>query len=75
MARSICLSHRALRVLRTFHSSKSSAGFFFIGGRPADLPANKAIPNHSPYFFIDEGALRVHAMSRLAADYLRAGAD
>ncbi len=25
--------------------------FFFIGGRPADIPAEKAIPNHSPYFF------------------------
>ncbi len=53
-------------------------GFFFcIGGRPADRPASKAIPNHSPYFYVDEGALPlgVHAMSRLASDYLRAGAQ
>ena len=46
--------------------------FFFIGGRPADLPANKAIPNHSPYFYIDEGALPLGVCDvSLDADYLR----
>ena len=52
-------------------------GFFFIGGRPSDVPAKMAIPNHSPFFYVDEGALPlgVHAMSRLAVDYLRAGAQ
>lgn len=47
--------------------------FFFIGGRPLDVPLQDAIPNHSPYFYVDEGALQpaVHAMSRLAVDYLR----
>ena len=51
--------------------------FFFIGGRPSDVPAKMAIPNHSPFFYVDEGALPlgVHAMSRLAMDYLRAGAQ
>jgi amidohydrolase len=46
--------------------------FFFIGGRPADVPAERAIPNHSPLFYVDEGALvpGVEAMSRLAFDYL-----
>lgn len=32
-------------------------GFFFIGGCPADVPIEKAIPNHSPFFYADEGAL------------------
>ncbi len=46
--------------------------FFFIGGRPADVPLAQAIPNHSPLFYVDEGALvlGVEAMSRLAVDYL-----
>jgi len=47
--------------------------YFFIGGRPSDVPPSEAIPNHSPFFYVDEAALPlgVHAMSRLAADYLR----
>ena len=46
--------------------------FFFIGGRPADIPAEEAIPNHSPHFYIDEAALKpgVRAMVNLAVDYL-----
>lgn len=61
----------------SFFQEQVPGFFFFIGGRPADLPASKAIPNHSPYFYVDEGALPlgVHAMSRLAVDYLRAGAQ
>ena len=61
----------------SFFQEQVPGFFFFIGGRPADLPASKAIPNHSPYFYVDEGALPlgVHAMSRLASDYLRAGAE
>ena len=61
----------------SFFQEQVPGFFFFIGGRPADLPASKAIPNHSPYFYVDEGALPlgVHAMSRLASDYFRAGAE
>ena len=46
--------------------------FFFIGGRPADIPAEQAIPNHSPFFFVDETALLpgVRVMASLAYDYL-----
>ena len=46
--------------------------FFFIGGRPADIPADKAIPNHSPFFYVDEAAFKpaVRAMANLAIDYL-----
>ena len=38
---------------------------------------SEAIPNHSPYFYVDEGALPpgVYAISRLAVDYLRAGSN
>ena len=50
--------------------------YFFIGGRPADVPEEEAIPNHSPFFYVDEGALRpgVRAMSNLAYDYLSGAA-
>ncbi|MCY4214015.1 MAG: amidohydrolase [Gammaproteobacteria bacterium] len=46
--------------------------FFFIGGRPADIPAEKSIPNHSPFFHVDEAAFQpaVRAMVNLAFDYL-----
>ena len=46
--------------------------FFFIGGRPADIPAEEAIPNHSPHFHVDEAAFKpaVRAMTNLAFDYL-----
>ena len=51
--------------------------FFFIGGRPADVPVEKAIPNHSPMFDVDESALfqGVLAMTNLAVDYLQANSD
>lgn len=46
--------------------------FFFVGARPAAIAAQNAVPNHSPLFDIDEGALRpaVMLMSHLAVDYL-----
>ncbi len=56
-----------------FYQQEIPGFFFFIGGRPADIPAEKAIPNHSPYFFVDESALLpgVQAMVRMAYDYLQ----
>lgn len=59
----------------SFFQEQVPGFFFFIGARPADVPGKMAIPNHSPYFYVDEGALPlgVHAMTRLAVDYLRAG--
>ena len=56
----------------SFYQAEVPGLFFFIGGRPADVPAAEAIPNHSPLFYVDEGALLpgVRAMSRLAFDYL-----
>jgi amidohydrolase len=61
----------------SFFQEQVPGFFFFIGGRPVDVPVSEAIPNHSPYFYVDEGALPlgVHAMSRLAVDYLRADSN
>ncbi len=50
-------------------------GFFFrIGCIPPEVDLRKAVPNHSPRFFMDERCLRVgvKAMSSLAADWLAA---
>ena len=61
----------------SFYQEKIPGFFFFIGGRPADVAASDAIPNHSPYFYVDESALLpgVRAMSQLAVDYLNAIAE
>ena len=48
--------------------------FFFMGVTPADRDLEKAAPNHSPHFYIDESGLvlGVRAMTNLAWDYLTA---
>lgn len=61
----------------SFYQEQVPGLFFFIGARPPDVPQAEAIPNHSPLFDIDEGALvlGVEAMSRLAVDYLQRSGD
>ena len=46
--------------------------FVFLGARPNGTPKNEAAPNHSPYFLIDESALKlgVRTLASLALDYL-----
>lgn len=57
----------------SFYVENVPGFFFFIGGRPAHIPAENAVPNHSPFFYADEGALvpGVKAMSFMAVDFLR----
>ncbi len=57
----------------SYYQEKVPGFYFFIGGRPKDIPQEKAISNHSPYFNVDEDALLpgTIAMSRLALDYLK----
>lgn len=49
--------------------------YFFVGATPQGEDALKAPANHSPKFFMDEGALKVGMESMLQAtlDYLNAG--
>ncbi len=56
----------------SFYQQHVPGMFFFVGVRPAGVPASQAIPNHSPQFDADEGALEnaVRAMATLAVDYL-----
>jgi len=60
----------------SFYQEQVPGFFFFIGGRPPELSAAQAIPNHSPFFYVDEAAFApaVQAMTQLAIDYLHAGA-
>ena len=46
--------------------------FIFLGARPPAVPEDQAAPNHSPYFVIDEAALKlgVSALANLALDFL-----
>jgi amidohydrolase len=50
--------------------------FFYLGVNQKGADPTKVAENHSPYFFVDEGALPVgvRALSNLAVDYLVAGA-
>jgi len=56
-----------------FYQEEVPGLFFFIGGRSPGVPVERAVPNHSPLFDVDEGALiyGVEAMSQLAWDYLQ----
>jgi len=50
-------------------------GFFFrLGCIPPELDLRRAVPNHSPRFFMDERCLKlgVKALSTLAVDWLAA---
>ena len=60
----------------SFYQEQVPGFFFFIGARPPELSAAEAIPNHSPFFYVDENALApaVRAMTQLAIDYLTAEA-
>ena len=48
--------------------------FFVVGVVPRDQDPAKAAPNHSPNFFIDEGALvtGVRALAMVTVNYLAA---
>ena len=56
-----------------FYQQQVPGLFFFVGVRPPNVPAEEAVPNHSPKFYADEAALKnaVRAMASLAADYLQ----
>jgi amidohydrolase len=57
-----------------FYQQQVPGFFFFVGVRPRDVPAEAFVPNHSPKFDAEEGALEnaVRAMASLTVDYLQA---
>ena len=46
--------------------------YYFVGARSPHVPATEAVPNHSPFFTIDEAALTpsVRSLASLAVEYL-----
>ena len=56
----------------SIYQEKIPGLFFFMGVTPHDRDLEKAAPNHSPFFYVDESglALGVRAMANLAWDYL-----
>jgi amidohydrolase len=58
-----------------FYQERMPGFYFGLGVRPTGVAAAEAAPNHSPRFFLDEGALvlGVRALSQLALDYLGSG--
>ena len=50
--------------------------FFFLGGKPLDVPVEEAAAHHTPDFFIDESGLRlgIESLLALTLDYLSANA-
>jgi amidohydrolase len=56
-------------------SIKVPSVYFFVGATPIGVDASTAPTNHSPKFFLDEGALKIGAESMLQAalDFLNGG--
>jgi amidohydrolase len=56
----------------SFYQEKVPGMFFYLGINARDADPSKVAENHSPYFFVDEGALPtgVRALASLAIDYL-----
>ena len=48
--------------------------YFFLGGKPVDVPMEESAAHHTPDFFIDESGfgLGVRALTRLTLDYMAA---
>lgn len=59
----------------SYFAQEAPGIFLFLGGRPSNVPAGEAPANHSPYFFVDEGALKVgvRTLAALALDFLERG--
>jgi amidohydrolase len=55
-----------------FYQERIPGLYVWLGGRPADVSASDAAPNHSPRFFVDEGVLPlgVRTLAGLAIDFL-----
>jgi amidohydrolase len=56
----------------SFYQEKVPGMFFYLGVTPKDTDVEKAAPNHSPRFYVDESGLLngVRALSNLTVDYM-----
>ena len=56
----------------SYYQERAPGLFFWLGVRSADVPAEKAAPNHSPHFLVDESGLvvGVRSLAQLTLDYM-----
>ncbi len=56
----------------SFYAAKVPGFFFFLGGRPPELPAQEAADHHTPDFYLDESSFitGVRALAALAIEFL-----
>jgi amidohydrolase len=56
----------------SFYQEKVPGMFFYLGVTPKGTDVEKAAPNHSPRFYVDESGLvnGVRALSNLTIDYM-----
>ncbi len=61
----------------SYFANQVPSMYFFVGSTPKGQDAATAPGNHSPEFFLDEGALDVgfRALMQVALDYLHGGAE
>ncbi|HSC06146.1 MAG TPA: hypothetical protein VLD59_04910, partial [Steroidobacteraceae bacterium] len=59
----------------SYFAEKVPGFFFFVGATPRERDLSTTPANHSPRFFVDEGALQVglRAMLYATVDYLQGG--
>jgi amidohydrolase len=58
----------------SYYGQKAPAFYFYLGGKPLDVPKEKAAPHHTPDFYIDDSMLYVgvKAFCNLVFDYPKA---
>ncbi len=56
----------------SFFQKEIPGFYFFLGGKPVNVPANEAAPHHTPDFYIDESGMKlgVQAFVQMTLDYL-----
>jgi len=56
----------------SFFQQQIPGVYYFIGARSPDVPLSDAVPNHSPFFTVDEAVLvpAVRSLASLAVEYL-----
>ncbi len=56
----------------SFFQKEVPGFYFFLGGKPANVPASEAAPHHTPDFYIDESGMKlgIKAFVQLTLDYL-----
>ncbi|QSX32939.1 amidohydrolase [Shewanella avicenniae] len=57
----------------SFYQQQIPGLYLFVGGKPLDVPADKAPPHHTPDFYVDDSGMKVgvELLSNLTMDYMQ----